>query len=461
MRHAVLLIANAIVLSGTQARAQSLPPSNPLQDAIGAPANFTLRGTFRTRIEGIDGQFRPAPAPRDDMLLSFRTTLFAEYDAHDVRIGAELIDSRGYFERPQSTRGTTEINAFELGQAYLAFDLAGLFGSGAKSSITIGRFTQDVGSRRLIGRNQFRNTINAFTGVALDWQSAAKDTLRLFWTMPHTRLPTEPDRIRDNAVMLDRESADLQFFGGSFTKAGVLGGTLEVYGYGLNERDSARYPTRNRRLFIPGMRVARAAKPDTFDYDLEGVYQTGTARATAAPSDRTDLDVSAYFLHAEIGRTFKATWLPRIAIQYDRASGDGSSAGKFNRFDTLFGVRRGEFGPTSLYGAVQRANLSSPAVRLEVTPVKPWDGFVAYRALWLDTATDSFAATGIRDRAGKSGKFAGHQIEARARYWVIRNLARFDGGVAYLFKSRFLKDAPNAPDAGNTRYVYLDLNFIL
>ena len=38
-------------------------------------------------------------------------------------------------------------------------------------------------------------------------------------------------------------------------------------------------------------------------------------------------------------------------------------------------------------------------------------------------------------------------------------MARLDSGVAYLFKGSFLRDAPNAPLDGGTRYGYLDLTF--
>jgi hypothetical protein len=451
------LIVAAVAVAALPALVRAEPAAdNPLHEAVGAPDNLKLSGTFRIRMEGVDNQFRPAPAAKRDGFLSLRTTLFAEYDAHPIRIGAELFDSRGYLEKNNSTVGTSEINALELGQAYVAVDLG--LRQGNTASITAGRFTMDLGSRRLVARNAFRNTINAFTGVRFDWRNANRDSMHFFWTMPHLRLPDAAADIRDNKVRWDRESTDLQFFGGAITKAGVFGGTMELYAYGLTERDSPRFQTRNRRLLTPGIRFARGARPDRFDYDFEGIYQTGHERATTAITDLTDLPVSAYFIHAEVGRTFAGGWSPRVALQYDRASGDGPSSG-FNRFDTLFGARRGEYGPTSLYGAVQRSNLSSPGVRLEVTPGKRWDAFVAYRALWLENATDSFAATGVRDRTGNSGRFAGHQVEARARYWLVPRLARLEGGVAYLVKGSFLKDAPNAPFDGDTRYGYLDLTF--
>lgn len=453
----VALVASTLLAAGTAHAAEA--PSNPLYAALGSPADWTISGSVRVRLEGIDDQFRPAPAAESDAFLSLRTTLFAEYHPGPLRIGAELFDSRGYLEKDNSSVGTTEINAVELGQAYVGLDLGQSLGAGSRSAITAGRFTMDDGARRLIARNQFRNTINSFTGVRLDWTDAAKDKALLFWTMPQYRLPDEPDRIQDNDVQWDRESTDLQFYGGSFTKAGVLGGTLEVYGFGLSERDSPRYLTKNRHLFTPGIRLARAPKAGLTDWDFEAIYQTGHERGTTAPTDLKKLDVSAYFLHAEVGHTFAAAWSPRVAIQYDLASGDGSNPDTYHRFDTLFGARRGEYGPTSLWGAVSRANLSSPALRLEAAPDKRLDGFVAWRPLWLANRTDSFSGTGVRDKTGASGSFAGNQVEGRVRYWVIPKIVRAEAGAAWLFKGHFLQDAPNAPDDGDARYGYADLTF--
>ncbi|MDE2486444.1 MAG: alginate export family protein, partial [Alphaproteobacteria bacterium] len=367
-----------------------------------------------------------------------------------LRVGGELFDSRGYLERPNSSVSTAEVNALELGQAYLAWDYGG-----PGDAVAAGRFTMDDGSRRLIARNLFRNTINAFTGVRLDWRGE-KDAARLFWTMPQIREPDDAQGIRANRIRWDHESLDQQFFGGSYTHALAGGASVEIYGYGLTERDSPGRPTRNRRLFTTGVWVYRAPRPGRLDYEIEAIYQTGRERRSTRPTDLQDLQVGAYFVHAEIGRRFRAAWSPRLALQYDQASGDDGRPGHYGRFDTLFGARRGEYGPTSLWGAVQRANLRSPGVRLEVRPDRRWDGFAAVRGLWLDSPTDSFAATGVQDPSGRSGRFAGEQAEVRARYWLVPKAVRLEAGTAWLFKGRFLKDAPNAPKDGDSRYAYVD-----
>ena len=79
--------------------ANTTKPVFTLYDALGRPDNLKIGGSFRSRIEGINNQFRPAPVGSDDVLAAFRTNIFAEYDTgHKVKIGAELFDSRGYFQ---------------------------------------------------------------------------------------------------------------------------------------------------------------------------------------------------------------------------------------------------------------------------------------------------------------------------------------------------------------------------
>ena len=448
------LIASCLVVPSSAAAQSS---DNPLHEAIGAPDDLTITASIRPRIEAISGQFRPAAAG-DDALLSIRTTLGVDYHPGDFFVGGEIWDVRGYLGSDRSSTRTGEINALEPIQAYVGVRLGEILGAGSSGRITAGRFTQDLGARRFMARQRFRNTTNSFTGVKLDVSNARGDSALAFWTMPQRRLPQTADRIRDNAIVLDHEGSDLQFFGGSYTRAAVLGGTLQVYGFGLLERDTARFATTNRHLFTPGVRFARGAKPGAIDYDLEVTYQTGHARRTSAPTDLTDLDVSAFFLHAGLGYAFAGGWQPRVVVQYDLASGNDPQSNEIGRFDTLFGARR-EYGPTDLYGLFQRSNMSSPSVRVEARPDPRTDGYVEYRAGFLPCATDSFAASGVRDANGTSSHFAGHQFELGLNHVLVPNRIKLSAGAVYLAKGRFLNDAPNAPTTGDTLYGFSDVTF--
>jgi hypothetical protein len=430
--------------------------AGPLQDAFGGPEGFTLKAGLRSRTEAIDNQFRPT-GPESDALWSLRANIFAEYDFGAVRIGAQVYDTRAYFGKHNSTGwSTNEVNALELSQAYLGVDAKA---AGGDLNLKAGRYVVAVGSKRLIDGEGARNTVNAFTGAIANWKGGKGDKIVAFWSMPHIRLPEDTASIRDNEVEWDLETSDLQFWGAHLTHPLGKLGSVEFYGFGLDERDSADRPTLNRHIFTPGARAFRGPKAGQYDWDVEAAYQFGSIRATRSAADRRDLAVSAGFVHAEAGRTFEGAWAPRVSVHYDLATGDRRNPRTYNRFDSLYGSRRSDFGQVSLYGPVSRANLVSAGLRLDVAPSKRVDASLMVRELWLDSRFDAFAATSVRDARGLSGDRAGRQIEGRVRYWVVPEIVRADFGAAYLDKGRFLTEAPNARNTGDTRYAYLDLIF--
>ncbi|ABD24688.1 hypothetical protein Saro_0240 [Novosphingobium aromaticivorans DSM 12444] len=420
--------------------------------ADGGP--LSIGAAVRLRVESIDGQFRPG-ASANDTMVSLRTAVDAQYDAGPVRFGAELWDARAWGQDKASSAGTGEVNALELVQANVKVEL------GKRSLLTAGRFTLDLAGRRLVARQRYRNSTNAFTGAHLALADPRGGKLDLFWTMPHVRLPDDAQGIRADRVRWDRESTDLMFFGGQGTLPGVLGGTFQPYAFRLVERDSPDRLTRNRQLWTLGGRLFRQPAPGKWDHDVEAALQTGSVRRTTSASDLADLDVSAWMVHAELGRTFSAPWKPRLAALFDAASGDGAKAGRFGRFDPLFGARRFEFGPNGLYGPFARSNMVSPSLRIEVAPSKRTDAFLAWRSAWAENRRDSFGGTGVRDASGASGSLGGHQIEGRVRHWIVPGLLQVDGGAAVLLKRRLLTDAPNAPATGNTTYGYVDVTLTL
>lgn len=415
---------------------------------------FDIDFFLRARVEGIDGQFRPG-VPADDIALLLRTQFTAEYDAGPFRIGGEIVDARAYFQRRQSSANTTEIDALEPVQAYLRSDFS------KAVTVTLGRFTMNQGSRRLVSRQVFRNSTNAFTGARIDLADKQGDRASLFWTMPLSRLPDDRDGLDSNRFALDRERPGLQFFGASATSRKLGGGlTIEAYLYRLAEADAPGIATRDRKLWTTGLRVVLPPAKGKTDFEIEGAWQGGTTRGSTRADDLTDLPVSAWFLHADLGHSFAGRWAPRLVAQLDIASGDGPGS-TYSRFDPLYGARAFEFGPTSLYGAVSRSNLVSVEGRVEISPRKKWDGYVAVRPLWLYSATDSFSGTGVRDSAGRSGRYAGTQLDLRARYWIVPKHLRFATGFATLFKGGFLTRAPGAPATGDTHYGYGELALTL
>ena len=210
--------------------------------ALGAPDDLIITASVRPRFEAIGGQFRPIAA-RSDKLLSIRTTLAVDWHPGAFFIGGEVWDVRGYLTSNRTSARTGEVNAIEPIQAYVGYQFGDALGDGSSSRLTAGRFTQDLGARRLMARQRFRNTTNSFTGVKLDWSNARGDEALAFWSMPQRRLPETAEGVRVNEIVLDHEGTDLQFFGASYTRAKIAGGTLQFYGFGLVERDTPRFAT--------------------------------------------------------------------------------------------------------------------------------------------------------------------------------------------------------------------------
>lgn len=420
-----------------------------------AEDDLTFSASTRVRYETIANQPRLG-FDRSDDLLNVRTIVTGEYRRNGFRIGAELYDSRAYDSNPGTPVTTNEVNALELVQAYVGYEAREPFGAGSRLALQGGRFTLNLGSRRLIAADDYRNTTNGYTGLRADLALAGGWSATTIYTLPQIRLPEDRAALGDNAVRFDRESFDLVLWGGVLAKKlrGGDAGTIEASYFHLGERDAAGRPTRDRSLDTYGIRLFRDPSRGKADFDFESFRQTGSISLSTAPT-AIKLDVAGWYLHAEAGYTLSRGWSPRFALEFDYASGDGPG-GSFGRFDTLFGMRRGELAPAGLYNAVGRANILAPGMRLEVTPSKRLDVFAAYRPLWLASRFDSFSTTGVRDASGASGRFAGHQLEARIRWWLVPEKMRLEWNGLLLAKGRFMRDAPNAPAGGNT--VYNSLN---
>lgn len=436
--------------------ATAIPDGNP----VNRVGDVTLNAVVRSRVDAIDGQYRRT-GPENDSMFTLRTQIFGEWDTGPVRLGYELMDARAYARQPNSTVDTGAINALEMVQLHLTAELGDMLGQGSDTELTIGRMSMDVGSRRLLGRPQFRNTANGLTGVRLDRRNAGGDQFLLLWAMPQTRLPREPERVRRNVVEWDRETTDQQIMVASQSWALPHNGVVQLYAFGFLERDAPGFATTDRELFTPGVRWFQPPRPGHFDHELEAVFQMGQVSAGTAANARR-VDQRGYFVHATAGYTIAGPVNLRLAAVFDAASGDrfdatGRDTGeRITRFDTLIGARRWEWGPSSLYGPLNRTNIISPAVRIEANTGRWLDGFLVWRSLWLNSSADQFAVTGLRSPDGRLGRHAGNQFEARLRWWPVKGRVRFDAGAVLLDKGRFLREAPGVISREDTHYGYFD-----
>lgn len=432
--------------------AQAQAPS--LQQLIGDPEDFTLTGSMRLRYETLDGQPR-AGLRQEDEQLALRTILTADYQPDGLRLFAELHDSRAWLHQTGSPISANEVNTLELVQAHVGTTLA--LPRGGKATVQLGRMTLGLGSRRLVAADDYRNATNGYTGLRADVKLADGLAATAIYVLPHIRQPDDLPSIRAQAVGWDRESFDLQLWGGLVSRPRVLAGaTLELGYFGLLERDWAGHPTRNRDLDTFSARLIRDPAAGRADFEVEGMVQTGSVR-TGTGATAPQQAVSAWFVHADAGYSLPVASRLRLSVEYDRASGD-APGGTYGRFDTLFGMRGADLAQSGIYNAVGRANVSALGLRAEWPLVKRWEAYATWKALWLAERTDAFSTTGVRDPAGQSGNFAGNQVEVQVRYWLVPRFLRAQVNAVLLAKGRFLATAPNSPDSRDTRYIATTLS---
>lgn len=174
---------------------------------------LSLSGSTRVRYENIEGQPRAGFNSSDD-LLSVRTILYADYHSGDWRFEAELYDSRAYSSDSGTPLTTADVNAIELVQASIRYEASDAFGPGTKLNVQAGRFTLNLGSRRLIAADDFRNTTNGYTGVRADIGLGDGLSTTLVYTLPQVRLPDGGSGLVNNRVKWTAKISILSFGAG-------------------------------------------------------------------------------------------------------------------------------------------------------------------------------------------------------------------------------------------------------
>jgi hypothetical protein len=457
MRKLSLILLPLLASSSLAWAEETKPAPTPwrLHDALHLPSWLTLGIEHRTRYETVDNQFR-AKGTGGDQVIALRTLVAAEASYQNWRIGGEFMNSLVELDDAGTPLDNTQEDQIDLLQAYLGWNSKDFLGTGLTADARGGRQTIDLGSRRLVARNSFRNTINSFTGLDLRVENPGQWQARGFFVLPVFRLPDQFADIAADEVQFDREDPETYFWAAYFRYNQLpWNSSGEIYVIGLHEGDTSDLATRDRRLYTPGIRWFKEPAKGNFDFEVESAYQVGTSRASTSSSDTTDLDHSAHYQHAQIGYTFNTPWSPRFLAQYDYASGDGDPTdGDTERFDTLFGARRFEYGPTGIWGAFARSNINSPGYRLIVKPTDSISAFVGHRMFWLASNSDAWVPAKLQDPTGDSGSFLGHQIEASVTWNILPKNLAVETGVAYLIKGDFAKEAPDASPENDSTYFY-------
>ncbi len=445
--------------------APAAPRDEPwrLGRALDLPPWLHVEGEHRARAERVWRQYRSG-RPGDDRALFLRTLVRLELRLEEVLapvdLGVEVQDARAYrLGDGEVPLGDTEVDAVEVLEAYARLRLDRWLPAGAKGHVRAGRFTLDLGSRRVLARNRYRNTINAFTGAEARWESPGGWAVQALAGVPVRRLPNDVEGLEDNEVRRDRENervvlAGLHLATPALGAAKLLG---EAYVLGLHERDRPDVQTLDRRLVTAGLRFGRKPETGTVDFELEALLQLGASRRTAGRADRRDLQHRAWAAHARVGYRHDGPGQPRLALVLDYASGDRDPGDRRQgRFDPLFGARRFELGPTGLWGLVPRSNLLGPGARFELQPHATVKAFAAYRAFLLAERRDAWTTARVVDPTGRAGRLVGHHVEGAIAWAALPGSVELELGAAALFRGDYAREAPGTTP-GDPLYGYAQL----
>jgi hypothetical protein len=351
-----------------------------------------------------------------------------------VRFLAELQDARTHGDGPRDY-DLSQIDKIDVLQLFVTAKALGLFGSGLRADLHVGRLTMDFGSRRLVARNRFRNTTNSFDGIHLQLGDDGGWRVRGFLTRPVDREPHYFD---------DDSSSKRRFWGVAYEERRVDWLHLDACYFGLRDRKG------DLELHSLGIRGFRPKRAGRIDYELELIGQFG---------DRSDLDHSAFAGHFELGYTFDLPWSPRVAGQFDYASGTADPNGdESHTFSFLFGARRFDLAPTGIYGPFRRSNILSPGLRLIVSPHPKLKAEIKLRYWELAQARDAFVGTGLQDATGAAGRRLGTDIELRVQ-WRPKPWLALDIGYDRWFKGSYLDRVENVSSSGDSDYFYLQTRF--
>lgn len=424
---------------------------------------------YRLRYEYRDNDYRRSRDTLDEpILLRTRGFIAIKEILDPLRFTLEVEDARrnnGQFTREFDTR---DVNKAEPIQAYaeLYFKEAlgkDDLGNARPVSIKAGRHAFEYLDRRLLARNEWRNTTNTFQGVRAqigqkhnDWQV---DVLAL---QPITRFTDQLDqRERSQAlygVIGDwRRWSDIVTLQPYYLSFRQDGDKVEFDANGRSLTPNAQI---DRDIHTAGLRAYGIVGKTGWDYDVNYQTQWGEQqRKNNAGVVTGELDHHAYAYNVEAGYTLEHPWKPRFSANYGFASGDKDPNDlKNQRFERLFGFAR----PWSNNDYFQMENLVAPKLRVEFEPRKNLKIDAGYNWYRLDSATDRWNGAGLRDNTGNSGKDVGEEFDVRVRFPIGDHVSA-NVGYAYFWAGDFTKATskridPDRRDDSNFFYVELSVS---
>ena len=435
---------------------------------------------YRFRYENRDNDFRRTNQSIDEpFLLRTRGFVAVKNILDPLRFTLEVEDARRNHSQFTRDFDTRDINLAEPIQAYaeLYFKDSILgkddFNNSRPISLKYGRHAFELTDRRLVARNEWRNTTNNFQGLRTHVGQAKNDwEVEAFALQPIQRLNNQLDE-KDDAQHFYGVVADWRGWSNYITLEPYYfllkqeGGKVKLDSNGRTAALNARI---DREIHTAGLRAYGNLTNYGFDYEATVLKQWGK-QDRLANNGRfiAELDHDAYAYNAEIGYTFKNPWKPRLSAFYGVASGDkNQNDTKNERFERLFGFAR----PWSNNDYIQMENIRTPKLRAEFDVPKIYSEAIGLSSIKVDTGfsryylqsdTDRWnAGDNLRDTAGKSGNHIGDEVDLRVRFPLNDKIA-VNLGYAHFWAVDFTKTtsrkiAGESKRDDNSDFFYLEIS---
>jgi hypothetical protein len=420
---------------------------------VGGPAAVDFGIDYRFRYESRDDDLRRAVSAGLDQPLLQRTRVFAGLQASSLPLQfvAEFEDARR--SHSDFAKDDRDVNEMEFIQAYAKLDLRDALGADTRGNarpltLHAGRMAFELLDRRLIARNEWRNTTNNFDGLRLSLGQQHND-----WQLQVMRLHPVARRLTG----VDKSDLDQRFdvLTGHWRRwSSVV--TLEPHYLRLRQQASQANGMRERDIRGYGLRASGKLLESRFNYDVSGMQQHGDDRGQ-------EHEAQSYL--AELGYTWTHPWQPRLSVFHGRASGDANPLdSENNRFDRFFGFAR----PWSSSDYIIYENLRTEKLRVEFQPragVRMDLGIGRYR---LDSAKDRLAnllagSAFNRDVSGLSGTDIGTELDARVRFSPAQHVG-VNIGYSHFRHGDFVRlrqQAANKKSSADSDFLYLELTLSL
>ncbi|MCG3126498.1 MAG: hypothetical protein CHACPFDD_01334 [Phycisphaerae bacterium] len=378
----------------------------------------------RTRWEFRDDDPR-RPILRDDnqFLMRSRGYFGIQKVLDPLRFGLEFQDARQFNSSfPESDR---DVDENEIIQLHAELYFPDVLGKNEPLRFQFGRMSLEYVDRRLVGRNRWRNTTNAFDGFRVQLGEAASD-----WQVDFFAAQPVERRLR----RFDPGDDERWFYGlvGAWRKWSQYV-TIEPYWFVLDE-DRVSVTAADREIHTLGVRAFGPIGKSGFDYDVNNAFQFG---------DDGVREQRAYAMYAELGYTFQHAWKPRLSLSATYGSGDRNPADRTTeRFDRLFAVNHG----WSTTDAFTWQNTISPKLRLELQPLKQLRLDGSYGGYLLASDNDAWVTPARRDATGLAGTCVGQELEVRLRYQIDEHM-ELETGYSYFIPGAFVENTGPADDS--------------